>query len=182
MALSAPPPNDRKRVKVYELKVNDWYDRGTGFCSGALVNVSGAVFVLLPVSGCGSPADDALPCRTRRESSCSRKTSPVGRFSRRGYQRTMDIRSSRVRISRFAGWRMLRMFSLTMGTDTLIVWTEPNGTDMALSFQEAEGCGAIWCDAIALSSCARLIRGRDFVNEVQQRLMVVAGPGTHPHS
>lgn len=29
-------------------------------------------------------------------------------------------------------------------TDTLIVWTESNGTDMALSFQEAEGCAAIW--------------------------------------
>lgn len=31
-----------------------------------------------------------------------------------------------------------------IGADTLIVWTEPNGIDMALSFQEAEGCGAIW--------------------------------------
>ena len=30
------------------------------------------------------------------------------------------------------------------GIDTLIVWTESNGTDMALSFQEAEGCAAIW--------------------------------------
>lgn len=28
--------------------------------------------------------------------------------------------------------------------DTLIVWTEANGTDMALSFQEAEGCAVIW--------------------------------------
>ena len=28
--------------------------------------------------------------------------------------------------------------------ETLIVWTESNGTDMALSFQEAEGCAAIW--------------------------------------
>ena len=29
--------------------------------------------------------------------------------------------------------------------DTLIVWTEPtNGVDMALSFQESEGCAAIW--------------------------------------
>jgi protein phosphatase-4 regulatory subunit 3 len=28
--------------------------------------------------------------------------------------------------------------------DTLIVWTEPNQTDMALSFQEAEGCAVIW--------------------------------------
>lgn len=28
--------------------------------------------------------------------------------------------------------------------DTLIVWTESNGVDMALSFQEAEGCASIW--------------------------------------
>ncbi|CAG8224360.1 unnamed protein product [Penicillium nalgiovense] len=38
---------------------------------------------------------------------------------------------------------------------TLIVWTEQNGTDMALSFQEAEGCAVIW----------------DFVNAVQQHLL-----------
>jgi hypothetical protein len=40
MALTAPPVGDRKRVKVYELKNNDWFDRGTGFCTGTLVNVS----------------------------------------------------------------------------------------------------------------------------------------------
>jgi protein phosphatase 4 regulatory subunit 3 len=40
METVAPPPNDRKRVKVYELKSNDWFDRGTGFCTGAIVNVS----------------------------------------------------------------------------------------------------------------------------------------------
>jgi hypothetical protein len=40
MALPSPPSNDRKRVKVYELKASDWYDRGTGFCTGAVVNVS----------------------------------------------------------------------------------------------------------------------------------------------
>ena len=28
--------------------------------------------------------------------------------------------------------------------DTLIVWTEENGVDMALSFQEADGCASIW--------------------------------------
>jgi protein phosphatase 4 regulatory subunit 3 len=31
-----------------------------------------------------------------------------------------------------------------VAADTLIVWTETNGTDMALSFQEAEGCAVIW--------------------------------------
>ena len=40
MAMTAPPVSDRKRVKVYELKDNDWFDRGTGFCTGSLVNVS----------------------------------------------------------------------------------------------------------------------------------------------
>lgn len=32
--------NDKKRVKVYELRENDWFDRGTGFCTGQIVNVS----------------------------------------------------------------------------------------------------------------------------------------------
>ena len=40
--LAAPPLNDRKRVKVYELKNNDWYDRGTGFCAGQILGVSDA--------------------------------------------------------------------------------------------------------------------------------------------
>lgn len=39
LASMAPPSNDKKRVKVYELKNNDWFDRGTGFCSGRVVNV-----------------------------------------------------------------------------------------------------------------------------------------------
>ena len=39
MALVNLPQNDRKRVKVYELRNNDWFDRGTGFCSGQVVEV-----------------------------------------------------------------------------------------------------------------------------------------------
>ncbi|KAB2109040.1 hypothetical protein AG0111_0g2533 [Alternaria gaisen] len=38
--------------------------------------------------------------------------------------------------------------------DTLIVWTEQNGSDMALSFEKPEGCAKIW----------------DYVNEVLSRL------------
>jgi protein phosphatase-4 regulatory subunit 3 len=44
--------------------------------------------------------------------------------------------------------------------DTLIVWTESTGVDMALSFQEAEGCAAIW----------------DFVSQVQSHLLALGGP------
>ena len=40
MAMQPPLANDKKRVKVYELRDNDWFDRGTGFCTGQVINVS----------------------------------------------------------------------------------------------------------------------------------------------
>ena len=47
---------------------------------------------------------------------------------------------------------LMRLFMST--TETLIVWTEPDGTDFALSFQDLDGCGEIW----------------DFIQEVQRHL------------
>lgn len=35
----SPTPNPPRRVKVYELKNQDWVDRGTGFCTGIVKNV-----------------------------------------------------------------------------------------------------------------------------------------------
>ncbi|KAF2789199.1 DUF625-domain-containing protein [Melanomma pulvis-pyrius CBS 109.77] len=113
MALVAAPANDRKRVKVYELKNNDWFDRGTGFCRGVVVNQEEAKILV---------ASEDDPSRQLLETKISKDD---------GYQKQQD---------------------------TLIVWTEQNGTDMALSFQEPEGCAAIW----------------DFVNEVQSRLQALA--------
>jgi protein phosphatase-4 regulatory subunit 3 len=34
-AVPDPPPNNKKRVKVYELRNSDWFDRGTGFCTAS---------------------------------------------------------------------------------------------------------------------------------------------------
>jgi len=39
-AVPNPPGNEKKRVKVYELRNNDWFDRGTGFCTAAFIFVS----------------------------------------------------------------------------------------------------------------------------------------------
>ncbi|KAL8950854.1 MAG: hypothetical protein Q9222_003131 [Ikaeria aurantiellina] len=114
MALVVPPPNDKKRVKVYELKNNDWFDRGTGFCTGRVIADESKIFV----------ESEDQPERMLLETRISKGD---------GYQKQQD---------------------------TLIVWTESTGTDMALSFQEAEGCAAIW----------------DFVRQVQQHLMALAGP------
>ncbi|KAF2652711.1 DUF625-domain-containing protein [Lophiostoma macrostomum CBS 122681] len=113
MALVAAPSNDRKRVKVYELKNNDWFDRGTGFCRGVVVNNEEAKILV---------ASEDDPSRQLLETKISKDD---------GYQKQQD---------------------------TLIVWTEQNGTDMALSFQEPEGCAGIW----------------DFVNEIQGRLQTLA--------
>lgn len=44
--MAQPGPHqstDRRRVKVYELRNNDWFDRGTGFCTAAFVPVRGTL-------------------------------------------------------------------------------------------------------------------------------------------
>lgn len=48
MAQEVQPPSDPKRVKVYELRDNDWFDRGTGFCTGQILDVRLVFFSALP--------------------------------------------------------------------------------------------------------------------------------------
>lgn len=119
-AAAAAANADRKRVKVYELKNNDWYDRGTGFCTGQLVN-----------SPNSSPENPDARILVVSEDDHNRRLLDSAISKDDGYQKQQD---------------------------TLIVWTENNGVDMALSFQEAEGCASIW----------------DFVSEVQGRLAALA--------
>ncbi|QSS55668.1 DUF625 domain-containing protein [Histoplasma capsulatum var. duboisii H88] len=114
MAVVAPPPNDRKRVKVYELRDNDWFDRGTGLCSAQVIDDEPRIYV----ESEDEPDRMLLESRIRRDD---------------GYQKQQE---------------------------TLIVWTEPGGTDMALSFQEAEGCAVIW----------------EFVSNVQRQMLAFTGP------
>ncbi|KAI9929887.1 Platinum sensitivity protein [Aspergillus wentii] len=120
MALEVQPPRDRKRVKVYELRDNDWFDRGTGFCTGQILDDEPRIFV----------ESEEEPNRMLLESKITKDD---------GYQKQQGAVTSQ----------------------TLIVWTEPEGPDMALSFQEAEGCAVIW----------------DFVHSVQQHLLSLAGAG-----
>ncbi|KAI9890811.1 MAG: Platinum sensitivity protein [Vezdaea aestivalis] len=107
------PPEEKKRVKVYELKESDWFDRGTGFCVG---NLDGDGKIL--VESEENPEQLLLETKIIREDT---------------YQKQQD---------------------------TLIVWTDKTKTDMALSFQEADGCAAIW----------------RFVSEVQAQLHADFGP------
>lgn len=115
MALA--PANDKKRVKVYELKNNDWYDRGTGFCLGNICSAPNGPPEALDARIIVTSEEE--PTRTLLETRIAKDD---------GYQKQQE---------------------------TLIVWTESSGVDMALSFQEADGCAMIW----------------EFVSDVQSRLV-----------
>ncbi|KAK3686825.1 Platinum sensitivity protein [Vermiconidia calcicola] len=119
-AATAAASADRKRVKVYELMSNHWYDRGTGFCTAQYVNS--------PNSTQESPDARVLVVS---EDDPSRKLLET---------------------------RMTKADRYEKQQDTMIVWTESNGIDMALSFQETEGCASIW----------------EFVSETQGRLVALA--------
>ncbi|KAI1425436.1 component of IIS longevity pathway SMK-1-domain-containing protein [Xylaria sp. FL1777] len=108
------PSTDRRRVKVYELRNNDWFDRGTGFCTATF-----------------NSSEDG-----------HQRDAQVIVESEDHPERTL----LKTRICKEDGFHKQQ--------ETLIVWTEPtNGVDMALSFQEAEGCAMIW----------------KFINSIQQQ-------------
>ncbi|KAK2591099.1 Platinum sensitivity protein [Conoideocrella luteorostrata] len=105
MAQQVPhQPTDKKRVKVYELRENDWFDRGTGFCTASFVtSEDGRRDPRVIVESEDHPERLLLETKVQKED---------------GFQKQQE---------------------------TLIVWQEPgSGVDMALSFQEAEGCASIW--------------------------------------
>lgn len=132
---------------------------------------------------------------TKLGSLCNRKMSPQGHYWRPRYLATMAIKNNRV-CTRARTGRGRNVIDAP--TDTLIVWTEPSGVDMALSFQEADGCSQIWyvstLQSLPRSLAMRCLcissmmvwvdrglmrRRRDFVSEVQQRL-VAMHPGAQP--
>ncbi|KLU82722.1 hypothetical protein MAPG_01791 [Magnaporthiopsis poae ATCC 64411] len=104
------PPTDKRRVKVYELRNNDWFDRGTGFCTATYSQ--------------NTDGDS--------ESEITREPRVIVESEDHPERLLLETR-----ICKEDGFQKQQ--------DTLIVWTEPtNGIDMALSFQEADGCLLIW--------------------------------------
>lgn len=87
------------RVKVYEMRDDNWQDCGTGYCTGEIDNEMDGYFV--------------VKSETNEEH--------------------ILLKSKIVREDLYQ-----------IQQKTLIVWQESDGTDVALSFQEAEGCDEIW--------------------------------------
>ncbi|KAJ2959258.1 hypothetical protein NQZ79_g5223 [Umbelopsis isabellina] len=78
------------------------------------------------------------------------------------------------------------ILSVYLRLETLIVWTEDNDVDLALSFQEADGCAALWyrhhCDFMSLFTpfplTAWVFYNRDHICDVQ-RDHSIAGQDIH---
>ncbi|KAL7410975.1 component of IIS longevity pathway SMK-1-domain-containing protein [Mrakia frigida] len=148
---SSQPDSDRersssselKKVKVYELRNDSWFDRGTGHVHGlydegtdqALLVVTAEVLMLDPAEeedggGGGFVKEDAA------------EEDGAG-----GVENETTIRTIR---SKGVEGKIL-MHSHIQGKDvyqrqqdTLIVWTEPDGTDIALSFADPDDCENVW--------------------------------------
>lgn len=122
MATDDGPPwteedsHDLKRVKVYELEGARWVDRGTAFCFGDF-------------------QDNEALLIARSEAD---------------YQHVIlrtTIRAHDVYQRQQGEFCLIASFPFKKANiviETLIVWTEPDGIDYALSFQDPEGCAEVW--------------------------------------
>ncbi|OCF33154.1 hypothetical protein I316_05199 [Kwoniella heveanensis BCC8398] len=127
--IEAGPSQEGKRVKVYELRDSSWFDRGTGFCKGIYDDTQDLALIIVEPEDMGEGGKVEAPG---------------------GFLKDELLLSARVEKEDIYGKQQ----------DTLIVWTEPSsGLDIALSFQDADGCDDIW----------------QFICEVQRHLLNMSG-------
>ncbi|KLT39487.1 DUF625-domain-containing protein [Cutaneotrichosporon oleaginosum] len=115
------PENDHgagKRVKVYELRDQAWFDRGTGHCKGVYDNDNDVALLVVEAE------DPQLEGRPGEEAE------GPGGF---------------IRDELLLHAQVTKDDQYTRQQETLIVWTDQaTQLDIALSFQDASGCEGIW--------------------------------------
>ncbi|KAJ9124080.1 hypothetical protein QFC22_000875 [Naganishia vaughanmartiniae] len=131
----------KKRVKVYELRGQAWEDRGTGFVEGIYDEASDEALLVVTREDTANGPEQADP------TVAGENEPEPGGFFREGE----DPYLLRTRVGKADPYSRQQ--------ETLIVWTEPTGMDVALSFQDPEGCNNIW----------------DFIQEVQRHLQLIYG-------
>nr|CDI52086.1 conserved hypothetical protein [Melanopsichium pennsylvanicum 4] len=154
-----------RRVKVYELKGETWFDRGTGYCAGVYdETVDEALLVARREEKCQFLEGLDVPA----EQDASENESILGSIT----GQDAATKSSQPQPCQFVvvvsenlesedillASKVVKEEVYQRQQDTLVVWTEPTGVDMALSFQEAEGCNEVW----------------EFLTEVQKHFMGLA--------
>lgn len=153
-----------RRVKVYELKGETWFDRGTGYCAGVYdETVDEALLVArreekcqflegidVPAEGDVDENDLVLGNGSSEEGAQKAQPQPC--------QFVVVVSENLENEDILLASKVVKEEVYQRQQDTLVVWTEPTGVDMALSFQEAEGCNEVW----------------EFLTEVQKHFMGLA--------
>ncbi|EIW73149.1 hypothetical protein TREMEDRAFT_24823, partial [Tremella mesenterica DSM 1558] len=110
--------------QVYELRASQWFDRGTGHCRGVYDGSQNLALIIVEIEDSGD-----------RPSEGEGNEGPGGFVKDDEFLLTARVEKEDI---------------YSRQQDTLIVWTEPESNlDIALSFQDAEGCEDIWqfiCD------------------------------------
>lgn len=139
-----------RRVKFYVLENQAWADRGTGYCAGVY----------------DEKHDEALLV-ARKEETCTSLGSVADANASEGAQdddaqpqEYMLVVSESLSSDDFLLHApVIKEDVYQRQQETLVVWTGLDGTDMALSFQELEGCNEVW----------------DFITEVQNHFVLSRG-------
>ncbi|KAJ3117031.1 Platinum sensitivity protein, partial [Physocladia obscura] len=145
--MSMTTVDSRRRVKLYKLdEAGVWEDRGTG-----CVQVKELVWIHVD-----RETDEATPSKTQTQtesqsnqsksdtdSSVVLSDSAVADSSNSNSNEINDSHDTN-NPSVLLKTRIRSEANFTRQQDTLVVWTEEDGTDMALSFQEQEGCEDLW--------------------------------------
>lgn len=142
-----------RRVKVYELAGETWEDRGTGYCAGVYDEGHDEALLVARLEEHSIKLEGAMP-DPRRPPNRLDSILPIGSEGE-GAEGTpaetagpfpyflivsQDLSTDAIMLKS----RVVKEDVYQKQQETLVVWTEPDGTDMALSFQEAEGCLEVW--------------------------------------
>ncbi|CDU24430.1 related to PSY2-subunit of protein phosphatase PP4 complex [Sporisorium scitamineum] len=159
-----------RRVKVYELKGETWFDRGTGYCAGVYDEAADeALLVARREEKCQFLEGIDVPAEADADPAEPIPGAAAGEDAATGAQKAQstqpqpcqfvvvvseNLESEEILLAS----KVVKEEVYQRQQDTLVVWTEPTGVDMALSFQEAEGCTEVW----------------EFLTEVQKHFMGLA--------
>lgn len=141
-----------RRVKVYELAGETWEDRGTGYCAGVYDEGQDEALLVARLEEHSIKLEGAMP-DPRRPANRLDPLLPVGSEDESESDAnpdrgpfpyflivSQDLNTDAIMLKS----RVVKEDVYQKQQETLVVWTEPDGTDMALSFQEAEGCMEVW--------------------------------------
>ncbi|SJX61231.1 related to PSY2-subunit of protein phosphatase PP4 complex [Sporisorium reilianum f. sp. reilianum] len=161
-----------RRVKVYELKGETWFDRGTGYCAGVYdETVDEALLVArreekcqflegidVPAEADADAAEPILAAAATGDEAAAAAAQKAPSTQPQPCQFVVVVSENLESEDILLASKVVKEEVYQRQQDTLVVWTEPTGVDMALSFQEAEGCNEVW----------------EFLTEVQKHFMGLA--------